>query len=365
MPKLPLLFVALLGAYVVGCSSSGGGSGEPTGGSVASGGNAGGSTGGTSASGGQSGGTAGGGSSGGSAGGTAGHTGGSPTGGSAGQAGAGGNGGGGSAGSGAGGAGGTADAGAPDAGADAQGSPDSATKDTAPGTDAAGYQPCPSTGACKILPFGDSITFGVGDEPNGGYRGPLFGLAVAAQQKISFTGSLKNGPTTVSGQQFPQQNEGHSGWGISTVTAYSGNNAGIAILIPSPAFSASSGGLPNIILMHIGTNDANGTNTATAMTSQLDGLITKITKAAPDALLVVAKILPVGWAATTVNAYNQSIQGLVQKHAGQGEHVTMADMNTGFDSSKMFSSDNLHPNTSGYKFMANKWYEVIKDYLPK
>jgi lysophospholipase L1-like esterase len=297
----------------------------------------------------------------GSAGGTA--TGGSAgQGGTAGKAGAGGNGGGGVTG----GAGGSAGAGGgtPDAGADAQNTPDGAAKDTA-STDAAGYQPCPSTGPCKILPFGDSITFGVGDEPNGGYRGPLFALAVAAQQKITFTGSMKNGPTTVSGQQFPQQNEGHSGWGISTTTPYSGGNAGIAILIPSPAFSAASGGMPNIILLHIGTNDANGSNTAATMTSQLDGLITKITKAAPDALLVVAKILPVGWVASTVKAYNQSIPGLVQKHASQGEHVMMVDMNTDFDASKMFVSDNLHPNTAGYKFMASKWYEVIKDYLPK
>jgi lysophospholipase L1-like esterase len=253
-----------------------------------------------------------------------------------------------------------------DAGPDGQATPD-ATNETGATSDAAGYQPCPTGGtACKILPLGDSITFGVGDEGNGGYRGPLFATVVAAQQKITFTGSLQNGPTTVSGQTFPQRNEGHSGWGISTVTQYSNGNAGIAILIPSPAFDAGSGGMPNIILLHIGTNDASTNDTATGntMATRLDGLVSKITGAAPDALLVVAKIIPL-WAATAVNTFNQAIPGLVQKYAGQGKHVVMVDMNTGFNSSTMFSSDNIHPNTTGYKFMADRWYAAIKDLLPK
>ena len=50
------------------------------------------------------------------------------------------------------------------------------------GGSSGGYQPCPTDGSpCKILPLGDSITWGVSDEGNAGYRGPLFALAVAAK----------------------------------------------------------------------------------------------------------------------------------------------------------------------------------------
>ena len=105
------------------------------------------------------------------------------------------------------------------------------------------------------MPLGDSITYGVNDLGDGGYRGPLLALAVAAGRKITFTGSLSNGPTSVSGQIFPQKNEGHSGWGISEVNPNSGGNAGIATVIPTPAFNSGSGGVPDIILLHIGTND--------------------------------------------------------------------------------------------------------------
>jgi lysophospholipase L1-like esterase len=228
-----------------------------------------------------------------------------------------------------------------------------------------GYQPCPADGSpCKILPFGDSITWGVGDEGNGGYRGPLFGLAVAAGQKITFTGSLNNGPSTVSGQPFPKRNEGRSGWTISTANSSSGSVAGVAALIPSPAFDTNSGGSPHIILMMIGTNDT-GNSTGAQMATRLGALIDKITGAAPNALLVVAKITPVSWATTAVNAYNDAIPGLVQSRAATGKHLLVADMNGGFNTATMLSSDNLHPNNAGYKFMASRWYAVVGSLLPK
>ena len=231
------------------------------------------------------------------------------------------------------------------------------------GSAGAAYKPCPSS-PCKILPLGDSITFGVNDEGNGGYRGPLFAATVAAGQKITFTGSLSNGPTTVSGQAFPQKNEGHSGWGISEVTPYSNGNAGIATVIPSPAFGASSGGTPDIVLLHIGTNDQ-GSFSASQMVSDLSGLLDKIITNAPNALLVVAQIIPLGYGTNDViKAYNQAIPGLVQQRVAAGKHVIIVDMFTGFTPSSMLGSDNIHPNSTGYKFMADHWYAAVRAVLP-
>ena len=31
----------------------------------------------------------------------------------------------------------------------------------------------------------------------------------------------------------------------------------------------------------------------------------------------------------------------------------------------MLGSDSIHPNTAGYKFMADHWYSVIGSLLPK
>jgi lysophospholipase L1-like esterase len=229
----------------------------------------------------------------------------------------------------------------------------------------AGYSPCPTNGsACKILPLGDSITHGYASSDDAGYRSQLFKLVLAANQKATFTGSLANGPTQVSGQTFPRNHEGHDGWGISEVNPNSGGSAGLTTVIPTPAFSGSSGGTPNIILLHIGTNDQ-GTYSATQMESDLRGLLDKITAAAPDALVVVAQIIPLGYGTNAViKAYDQAIPGIVQAEVAAGKHVAVVDMYTGFNTSTMIGSDSVHPNDSGYQFMANRWYGAIGSLLP-
>lgn len=242
---------------------------------------------------------------------------------------------------------------------------DAGIADSGSDDSAASYQACRSS-PCKLLPLGDSITFGVNDEGNGGYRGPLFADVVAAGQKITFTGSLTNGPTTVSGQPFPQRNEGHSGWGISEVTPFSGGNAGITTLIPTPALSSNSGGTPDIILLHIGTNDATSFS-ATQMESDLEGLLDKLFTNAPNALVVLAQIIPLGYDPTNavVRAYNQALPGIVQARAVAGKHVMLVDMNTDFSVSTMYGADKIHPNTAGYKVIADRWYAAISALLPK
>lgn len=251
-------------------------------------------------------------------------------------------------------------------GAAGQGSAGAAGSGVAGGAGgSAAFNPCAGSNPCKILPLGDSITHGYASSDDAGYRSQLYKLILAASQKVTFTGSLTNGPTQVSNQTFPRNHEGHDGWGISEVTPYSGNNAGIATLIPSPAFSTSSGGIPNIILLHIGTNDS-GSFPATQMESDLKGLLDKITAAAPNALVVVAQIIPLGYGTNDViKAYNQAIPGIVQSQVAAGKHMIVVDMFTGFTTSTLIGPDSVHPNDSGYQFMANRWYAAIQALLPK
>ena len=210
------------------------------------------------------------------------------------------------------------------------------------------YHPCPTDGSpCKILPFGDSITRGAKSTDDGGYRSQLFKLVVAAKQNVTFVGSLANGPTTVSGVTFPRSHEGHVGWTISQLLP----------LVPSPALN----GKPNIILLHIGTNDI-GSRDPAMMAKHLDSLIEKTAQNAPTALIVVAQIT----AALTDNdirdAYNAKIPGIIQSHAAKRQHIIGVDMN------KIpvadLSPDGVHPNDKGYVYMAGIWYAAIKDLLP-
>ena len=243
---------------------------------------------------------------------------------------------GGAAGSAAGGRGGSSDAGAGGSTVDA-GNADSGT-----GT----FNPCPASGTpCKILPLGDSITFGI--QYAGAYRVELFTKAVAANKKLTFVGSQMNGPTTAAGMPFPQSHEGHSGFTIAQMTPFISSDAQYA---------------PNIILLHIGTNDTYMANPGGAP-ARLQTLVDMILAAYPSALLVVAKIIPYPSQMTNVDTFNATIPTLVSSRAAMGKHILMVDLNTGFNVPTMLSSDSIHPNQTGYNFMGDTWYGVIGSYL--
>ncbi|WP_437621019.1 GDSL-type esterase/lipase family protein [Sorangium sp. So ce1151] len=211
------------------------------------------------------------------------------------------------------------------------------------------FSPCPTNGdPCKILPLGDSITDGVGVSGGGGYRIELFRKARAAGQSITFTGSLMNGPATVDGVSFPRKHEGHSGWKINQ----------IAGLVPTPSMQET----PHIVLLMAGTNDVTQSDNLATAPQRLGSLLDKIFIAAPDALVVVAKLIPISFNDAAVVAYNNALTPVVQAKASAGKHVVLVDMHTGFPTSEL--ADGVHPNAAGYARMANVWYNAIDDMLP-
>lgn len=220
--------------------------------------------------------------------------------------------------------------------------------DSSQASDASGFDPCPATGSCKVLPLGDSITYG-SPTNNGGYRVELFTRSVAYGKHLTFVGSQSDGPATVAGMAFPGNNEGHPGWTIAQITG---------IATPSSALKDS----PEIVLLHIGTNDL--PNSLTGASNRLAQLVDQIVTALPRSLLVVAQIMPLPWAESSVVSYNAAIPAIVQARVAQGKHVIMVDMNTGFPMSGGFASDNIHPNdTVGYPWMGDQWYTTIAPYL--
>lgn len=212
------------------------------------------------------------------------------------------------------------------------------------GSPETGFQPCPATGPCKILPLGDSITFGLGFD--GGYRVELFHLATQDGHDVTFTGTQQmNGPAMVDGKPFPRNHEGISGETIQQ----------IANRVPTPALRD----VPHIVLLHAGTNDMyqspNGADT------RLGALIDELIAGAPDALIVVSNIIPFPSGANAVSTYNAKVPGVVQERANKGAHVIFVDQFKDFPTSEL--GDGVHPNKAGYARMAGVWYDAISDYL--
>ena len=226
------------------------------------------------------------------------------------------------------------------------------------------YNPCPTNGdPCKVLPLGDSITFGLitiaadeassdpsvnGMNSHGGYRVKLFSDAVGASKKMTFVGSQMNGPTTDANMPFPKSHEGWSGYTIVQIQGKAANDIAAA---------------PHIILVHAGTNDTYGSDPSGAP-ARLSTLVDYLTTNFPNALIVVAKIIPYPSQTANTNLINNSVAAMVQSKVSAGKHVIVADLNTGFTTSSMLAGDGVHPNQKGYDWMGDTWYAAISGYLP-
>jgi len=208
------------------------------------------------------------------------------------------------------------------------------------------YNPCPTNGdPCRILPLGDSITYGINYE--GSYRPELFHKAVMAGQKITYTGTLQNGPTTVDNMPFPRRYEATSGITIDGISTQITKNK----TLDMPA---------DIVLIHIGTNDMYMSDPGGAP-DRLGKLIDQIATGLPNALICVAKIIPLQMSASNVTTYNNAIPGVVAQRVAQGKHVIVVDLNTGFPAGDM---DTVHPYQTGYQWMGDKWYTAIGSLFP-
>jgi len=224
-----------------------------------------------------------------------------------------------------------------------------------------GFFPCPDDdSACVIMPFGDSITEGY-PSFDGGYRVELFHQAVLGAHSITFVGDRANGPQSVDGLPFPRGSEGYSGYTIDA-----SERSGIT----SRAEPAILTYHPHIVLLMIGTNDIDLQIDVAGAPARLGALMDRITAAAPDALLLVATILPTTNAVTNerIRLYDAAIPGLVESRRVAGKHVASVDMYAAFTSNPNYASeymvDALHPNVAGYAVLGQTWYAAILPYLP-
>jgi len=175
-------------------------------------------------------------------------------------------------------------------------------------------------------------------------------------------GALQNGPANVDGKAFPRNHEGHGGFTIDSDQGHSGISGSITN-------NALSSYHPNIVLLMIGTNDINGNVDVQNAPQRLGNLIDSITSRAPDALVVVASIIPVLNSGTNakVITYNTAVKQVVEERASDGKHVTFLDNYEAINSQPNFSTslmaDSLHPNDAGYAVLGRSFFDEIQPLL--
>jgi hypothetical protein len=217
------------------------------------------------------------------------------------------------------------------------------------------------------MPLGDSITYGSGGHH--GYRAPLGSLLSSVTTNFVFVGSSVDNAMAAN----QRHHEGHPSFAIDNIYT---NLDGFDDMLYQKYHGDSrkpNGGhwfdgiangpdarpplFPNVILLLIGTNDRDN---ITGAQSRLDRLVSKIVTMRPQAHLIIARITPItrNDAYTNfVNQYNQAVDAVVAKYSAS-HPVTTADLNTGFPSNGL-GKDKLHPNDTGYDWMAKQWFNAI------
>ncbi|KAJ7348270.1 lipolytic enzyme [Mycena albidolilacea] len=190
----------------------------------------------------------------------------------------------------------------------------------------------------RLLPLGDSITYGFTSSDGNGYRSTLHNL-LQTGNTIDFIGSIK------SGTMVDNDNEGHIGAIISQI-AQSATNA---LALPAR---------PNVVLLMAGTNDVLD-NISSGAPAQISALIDTIFTTCPDAALIVASLTPLTGTGlqANVNTFNTALTQLVNTRKAAGQHILLASMSSVLASDLI---DGIHPTDAGYVKMANAWFPVIQ-----
>ncbi len=225
----------------------------------------------------------------------------------------------------------------------------------------------------QIMPLGDSITFGY-PGANGGYRGPLHDLLAPVARGFVFVGSSTDNWAVTTLPERQRRHEGHGSYGIEDILRNLDGFDDTIFRRYGQANRDPRGGHwldgiesgaqarpplhPDIILLLIGTNERDNPSGAK---DRLDALVGKLTTLRPDAKLLVARIPPEMDSEAHgrfVSEFNRGVDEVVEKHAREAKHVVGVDLNTGFPPDGL-CPDKLHPNDTGYEWMARRWYEAI------
>ncbi|MFE6620047.1 ricin-type beta-trefoil lectin domain protein [Streptomyces sp. NPDC057740] len=191
----------------------------------------------------------------------------------------------------------------------------------------------------RVMPLGDSITWGVGSSTGNGYRGPLWNQLSADGHPLDFVGTVRGGSMS------DPDNEGHSGYRIDQIAAL--------------ADASLTRYRPNVVTLHIGTNDLNGNYQPSTAADRLKSLVNQVTADVPDATVLVASLVvsTSGSEEQYRAAYNQATRQIVSEAQAAGKKVAFVDM-SGLTTADL--ADTLHPNDSGYQKMADAFRRGVQ-----
>jgi hypothetical protein len=212
----------------------------------------------------------------------------------------------------------------------------------------------------RIMPLGDPIT--QADDSHLSYRYYLWILLTDAGVNFDFVGSMngnyRGDPEWPihKGRSFDSDHEGHWGWSAGQI---------LDGFPQSPDENLSGwlkGYTPDIALVHLGTNDVLRFESAADTIDELKQIIGTLRDDNPSVIILLAKLIPVpeGLVSRHMDDLNDRIEDIGAEMSGPISPVIIVDQTAGFDSD-VDLYDGLHPNESGERKMAAKWFEALQE----
>ncbi|MEV6237555.1 cellulase family glycosylhydrolase [Lentzea sp. NPDC051838] len=197
----------------------------------------------------------------------------------------------------------------------------------------------------RIMALGDSITGSPGC-----WRALLWRhLQDTGRTDVDFVGSL---PAPGCGFAYDGENEGHGG--ILATNIVRDNQ------LPGWLSSAR----PDVVLMHLGTNDVWSNVPAATILNAYTAMLGQMRASNPAIKLVVAQIIPMNPSncsacAQRVIDLNAAIPGWARTNSTAASPVTVVDQWTGFSTSAD-TTDGVHPNsTTGIQKIEGRWFPAV------
>jgi lysophospholipase L1-like esterase len=210
------------------------------------------------------------------------------------------------------------------------------------------YLPLQAT-PVKIMPLGDSITWDwyYGDNRTDayrhGYRNHLWYKLQERGYDVDFVGSRSNGGAVT--PHFDGDNNGHTGWTTSQIR--------------DNVYGYLQHSKPDIVLLHIGTNDMMYVSPPSAVNG-VEQILDEIHRFEQNyhvkIYVVLATIVNCHKNPSWVSEFNNDLRSMAADRINRGERLTLVEMYGPVGDNLI---DGIHPNDTGYTIMANVWYDAV------
>ena len=160
--------------------------------------------------------------------------------------------------------------------------------------------------------------------------------------------------TNLGHRTFVSPHEGYNGHRadhfLTGLNNFAGNNEGASVAVNR--FN------PDLVLLHLGTNDMLQNQNIADTVAEIDQIISIILDAGADVL--VANVIPVFRFGTEVSA--QQLGDQLQRYVAQlgNSRVRIVDVRSGYTNAMMLS-DNLHPNREGEAHIARAFFNAVQN----